>query len=56
MEELGEGLKDLKGIVTPQEDQQSQLTWMPGSHGPKNIHGMERDPQQICSSYTAQSP
>ena len=30
MEELGEGLKALKGIGTPQEDQQSQLTWTLG--------------------------
>jgi hypothetical protein len=27
MEELEEGLKVLKGMGTPQEDQQSQLTW-----------------------------
>ena len=27
MEELGEGLKDLKEIGTPQEGQQSQLAW-----------------------------
>jgi hypothetical protein len=26
MEELGEGLKDLKGMATPQEEQQYQLT------------------------------
>ena len=29
--ELGEGLKKLKGRVTPQEDQQSQLSWPFGS-------------------------
>lgn len=29
MQELGEGLKVLKGMVTPQEDQQSQLIWSP---------------------------
>ena len=33
-----------KGIGTPQEDQQSQLTWTSGAlrdwkHQPKNIHG-----------------
>jgi hypothetical protein len=27
MEELGEGLRVLKGIGTPQEDQQYQITW-----------------------------
>jgi hypothetical protein len=27
MEELGEGLRAMKGIETLQEDQQSQLTW-----------------------------
>jgi hypothetical protein len=27
VEELGEGLSDPEGIGTPQEDQQSQLTW-----------------------------
>jgi hypothetical protein len=26
MEDLGEGLKELKGIATPQEEQQYQLT------------------------------
>jgi hypothetical protein len=26
MEELGEGLKELKGMATPQEEQQYQLT------------------------------
>ena len=31
MEELGKGLKALKGIWTPQKDQESQLTWTPGS-------------------------
>jgi hypothetical protein len=29
MEELGEGLKPLNGIGTPQEAQQGQLTWSP---------------------------
>jgi hypothetical protein len=29
MEELGERLKDLKGIATPQEEQQYQLTRLP---------------------------
>jgi hypothetical protein len=29
MEELGEELKDLKGMATLQEGQQCQLTWIP---------------------------
>ena len=46
MEELEEGLKGLKGMGTPQEDQQSQLTWTPGSsqrlsHQTKSIQGLE---------------
>jgi hypothetical protein len=31
MEKLGEGLKALKEIGIPQEDQQSQLAWTPGN-------------------------
>jgi hypothetical protein len=30
MEELREGLKELKGMTTPQEDQHCQLNWTPG--------------------------
>lgn len=61
MEELEEGLKALKGMGTPQEDQQSQLIWTPGSsgrlsHQPKNIHGLEWGPQHICSRRAARSP
>ena len=46
MEELGEGLRGLKGIGTPQEDQKSQLTWtLRGSqrlnHQPKSEHGLD---------------
>jgi hypothetical protein len=46
MEELKEGLKTLKGIGTPQEDQQSPLTWLLGgsqrlSHTPKSIHRLD---------------
>jgi hypothetical protein len=49
MEELEEGLKTLKGIGTPQEDQQSQLicnSWSSQrlSHQLKSIHGLDRDP------------
>ena len=32
MEELGEGLKNLEWIGTPQEDQRSQLTWTLEGH------------------------
>lgn len=39
MEELGERLKELKGIAIPQEDQQGQLTWTPGTKPPtKSMH------------------
>ena len=31
VEELGEGLRDLKEIGTPQEDQQNQLMWTVGA-------------------------
>jgi hypothetical protein len=31
MEEQGEGMQAWKGIGTPQEDQQSQLTWILGA-------------------------
>ena len=31
VEELGKGSRDLKRTGTPQEDQQSQLTWMLGA-------------------------
>jgi hypothetical protein len=49
MEELEEGLKEQKGMATPKEDQQYQLTWMPGSsprlsHQPKSIHRLVRGP------------
>lgn len=44
----------MRGTVTPQEDQQPQLTWMPGSvrrlsYKPKNIHGLV----QSHGTYTA---
>ena len=43
MEELGEGLKELKGVTTPQVEQQCQLTWSPSSsqrlnYQPKGKH------------------
>ena len=54
MEELGEGLRDLEWIGTPQEDQQNQLTWtFVGSqrlnHQLKSIHGLDLSPMHICS-------
>ena len=47
MEVLGEGLKTLKMTGTPQEDQQSQLTWTLGgsqrlSHQPKSTHELNQ--------------
>jgi hypothetical protein len=49
MEELGKGLRAPKEIGTPQEEQQSQLTWTLGgsqrlSHQSKSIHGLDLDP------------
>lgn len=46
MEEVGEELKALKGLRTTHEDQQNQLTGIPGSsqslsHQAKNIHGLD---------------
>ena len=57
----GERLKALKGKGTLQKDQQSQLTWMPGSsyslsHQPKNISKLGQGPRNICSRHVAQSP
>ena len=48
MEELEEGLKARKGVATPQEDQQCQLTWTTEisqrlSHQPKSICGLDLD-------------
>jgi hypothetical protein len=45
LEELREGFKELKGMVTLQEDQQCQLGWTPGSsqrlsYQPKSIYGL----------------
>jgi hypothetical protein len=47
MEELGEGLKELKGIATPQKEQQYQISSQRAqrlSHQPKSIHGPVHDP------------
>ena len=55
MEELAEGLKALTEMGTPQEHQQIQLTWTPGSsqrlsHQPKSTHGLDQRPP---STYVA---
>jgi hypothetical protein len=52
--ELGKSWKKLRRRTTPQEDQQSQLTWTSGSsqrlsHQPGSIHGLVRGPWHICS-------
>ena len=39
MEELGEGLKDQKKMGTPQEEQQSQQTWIPWATKQKTYIG-----------------
>jgi hypothetical protein len=54
MEELGEGLKELKGMATPQEDQQSQPTpdpWeFPETKPPTKEHTWTGQVlQHICS-------
>ena len=65
VEELREGLRDLKRTGTPQEDQQSQLTWtLRGSqrlnHQPKSMHGLDQGPlahiYQTCSLVFKQVP
>jgi hypothetical protein len=38
IEELGEGLKKLKGVATPQEDQQCQLTGPLGARRDQNTN------------------
>jgi hypothetical protein len=54
MEELGRKIEGPEGARTPQEDQQCQLTWTPGSsqrlsHQPKGKHGLNQDPQHISN-------
>jgi hypothetical protein len=61
IQELGAGLKVLKGIGTPQEDQQNQLTWTSGSsqrlsQQQKNTQGLDLGPWHICSRHAAWSP
>lgn len=46
---------------TPQEDQQSHLTWTSGnsqrlSHQPQNPHRLEQGPRHMYSTGEAQSP
>jgi hypothetical protein len=52
MEELGNGLKELKKMTTSWEDQKYPLTWSPWSsqrlnHHPKTIHELICGPQHI---------
>ena len=61
MEKLGKVLSTLKGIGTPQEDQQCQLTWIPESsqrlsNQLNNINELEQGPQHIWSRHAAQYP
>ena len=54
MEEFGEGLKELKGMAIPQEDQHCQLTQTPGSsqkrsHQTKSIRRLVQGPQHVYS-------
>ena len=53
MEELGEGLKVLEVMASPQEDQRCQLIWTPGSsrrlkYQLKRIHGLVGDSLAVC--------
>jgi hypothetical protein len=55
VEELGVGLNGLKGMATPEEEQQCQLIWIPGSsqslsHQPKSILGWSK----VTSTYVAE--
>ena len=54
MEELGEGLKELKGKATLQKEQQYQIIWTPQNfqrlnYQPKSIHWWVCNPWNICS-------
>lgn len=49
VEESGEGLRELEGSRTPQEDLLSQLTWAHGgsqrlNHQIKTMHGLDLGP------------
>jgi hypothetical protein len=54
MGELGEESRAPKGIETPQEDKQHQLTWILGgsdrlNHQAKSIHRLDLGPLYICN-------
>jgi hypothetical protein len=54
MEELEEGLKELKGIATLYEKQQCQLTQSPQcpqrlSQKPRSVHALVHSPWHTCS-------
>ena len=55
VEELGERLREPESSRAPQEDLQSQLTWVlddSQSLGkqPKNMHGLDLGPLHICKN------
>lgn len=53
MEELGEGLRNLKRAEAPRENQQGQVTWTFGGYqeteSPKSEHGLDLGPLHVCS-------
>ena len=57
VEGLGEELRNLEGIETPQEDQQGQVTWTLGalSHQPKSIQQLDPESLHIGSKCAAKS-
>ena len=62
-EELGEVFKALNGGGTPREDQQSQVTWTPGTGSSqrlslqqKNVHGLEQGLVHMHYNLAAQFP
>lgn len=48
MEELGEELKALKEMASTWEDQQDQLSWIPGSPQRLSIHGLDGGPTHVA--------
>lgn len=48
MEELGEELKALKEMASTREDQQDQLSWIPGSPQRLSIHGLDAGPTHVA--------
>ena len=59
MEVLGKGFRTLNGKGTPQEDQQSGLTWILGGsqrliRQPKNLHGLDLAPNTYVADCAAE--